>query len=102
MIFNKARMSDIRSKNPSVLFSEIAKMVSEEWKNLSADKRKKYLKKEEEAKKQYILDLAEYNNQKQKHNLSNGAETAGKQAEKSGEVPKTKAEKKAEKIARKL
>ena len=107
MIFNKQRMTDIHAASPAVPFVEISKMVALEWKNLSEDKKKKYTKKEEEAKKQYVLALAEYNTKKQKSN-ENGtavvAEKAGKNDEKAvvAVASKTKAEKKAEKIARKL
>ena len=92
-------MSEIHQKTPEVPFIEISKMVAQEWKNLSEDKKKKYTKKEEEAKKQYVISLAEYNNNKQ-NKQGAVAVVAGKNTENASApaaVPKTKAEKKAEK-----
>jgi len=42
LIFSVTRQRDIKAKNPSATFAEISKIVSEEWKNLSEEKKKKY------------------------------------------------------------
>jgi len=57
MIFNKDMRPKIKAENPAKSFDELAKAVSERWKNLNATEKKEYEDKAVEAKEKYKSEL---------------------------------------------
>ena len=64
----------VKEKNPEAPITEVAKKCGEEWRALDDVSKKKYEKKQEEAKKKYEIDMKAW--------LENGGEEAMKQAKK--------------------
>ena len=61
----KERRDSITKEQPNLNNKEIVKKMSEEWNNLSDDKKKPYVQKAEEDKKRYEKEKADYDKKKQ-------------------------------------
>ena len=60
MAFSSAMRASVKEKNPSASFGEIAKIVGQDWKNLSESEKNKYNKLVDEDKKRYERELANF------------------------------------------
>ena len=52
--------AQIKEENPDAKVTEIAKIASENWKNVDEETRQYYIKKAEEAKEEYKRKMEEY------------------------------------------
>ena len=60
MQFNNANRARIKEENPDASFAEIAKMVSEAWKGLGTDEKKKYEDMAAKDKQRYADEMKDY------------------------------------------
>ena len=74
----KERRDSITKELPNLNNKEIVKKMSEEWNNLSDDKKKPYVQKAEEDKKRYEKEKADYDKKKQDEKPSKKANNKGK------------------------
>ena len=74
----------MKAKNPDAPITEISKKCGDEWRALGDAVKKKYEKKQEEAKKKFEVDMKEW--------LENGGEEAMAQAKKETQQKKDKKE----------
>ena len=81
---NEVGRASVKAKNPDAPITEISKKCGEEWRALGDAAKKKYEKKQEEAKKKFEVDMKEW--------LENGGEEAMAQAKKETQQKKDKKE----------
>ena len=79
---NEVGRAGVKEKNPEASITEVSKKCGEEWRALGDAEKKKYEKKQEEAKKKFEVDMKEW--------LENGGEEAMKQAKKETQAKKDK------------
>jgi len=61
IIFSNAKRDQVKKENPDIKFGEVAKKISEMWKNISASDKAKFDKAAQEDKKRYEREMADYN-----------------------------------------
>jgi len=59
-IFSNAKRDQVKKENPGFGFGDVAKKISEMWKNISASDKAKFEKAAQEDKKRYEREMADY------------------------------------------
>lgn len=59
-LYSNANRSRVKEENPNIAFGEVAKMLSKEFKNISAEERAKYDKLALEDKERYKREMEDY------------------------------------------
>ncbi|XP_060071278.1 SWI/SNF-related matrix-associated actin-dependent regulator of chromatin subfamily E member 1-related-like [Ylistrum balloti] len=62
LLYAIERRQEIKGSNPEIPFSEVTKILGQEWSSMSADKKQKYLEEADNDKKRYIEELKTYQN----------------------------------------
>ncbi|KAI8818951.1 putative nonhistone protein 6 [Fimicolochytrium jonesii] len=62
MIFSQENRPRIKEENPDATFGDLGKLLGAAWKEINPKDKALYEKKQEKAKQQYEVAIAEYNN----------------------------------------
>ncbi|XP_033757142.1 thymocyte selection-associated high mobility group box protein TOX-like [Pecten maximus] len=72
LLYAIERRQEIKGSNPEIPFSEVTKILGQEWSAMSAEKKQKYLNEADNDKKRYKEELKTYQNTVKKKKMKTG------------------------------